>query len=422
MEVKTKRRKERGKVMNIRMDELIQSIAVALDMVEAELLGASTNHGKRIAVLCSRMGRGLGLDEEAIKAVTACALLHDNALTEYILYKNENFEKDMNFKLHCEYGQRNIEEIPFQSDISGFILYHHEQADGGGPFGKKEGEFPLGAQLIAIADMIDIGHHLQRVPLDNLSLIQKEIAAQSGKRFTKTAADAMLSVLDADTLLSLRDENIQKTTARLLPEWHVGIEDEALLYLARLAAGIIDYKSPFTRKHTVQIAGRAWLMSGYYEFDPVKRAKIYLAASLHDIGKLATPNEILDKPGKLTDDEFNVIKAHVRWTYDILSGITGFEEICRWASGHHEKFDGTGYCFGKTADELDFVDRLLACTDIYQAVCEERPYHPARSHENTMPILWNMAQKGYIDEEIVKDFDKVMAEYSNKDVPSPIFL
>jgi HD-GYP domain-containing protein (c-di-GMP phosphodiesterase class II) len=367
------------------------------------------------------MGRKLGMDEEAIKTVTTCALFHDNALTEYILYEQENDEQNACFKLHCEYGQRNIETLPFKSDVKGLILYHHEQADGGGPFGKREGEFPLGAELIAIADMIDVEHHLQRVSFEKIPALQNEIAVQSGKRFTKTAADAMLAVLTPETLSSLRDENIGETVARSIPAWQVDVEDKALMRLAELVARIVDYKSVFTRKHTVQIANRAWLMGGYYGFDSILRAKVYLAASLHDIGKLATPNEILDKPDKLTNDEFNVIKAHVQGTHDFLSGITGFEDICQWASNHHERFDGTGYCFGKKAEELDFVARLLACTDIYQAVSEERPYHPRRSHEETMPILWDLAEKGFIDGAIVKDFDIVMAEYSNRDVPPPVY-
>jgi HD-GYP domain-containing protein (c-di-GMP phosphodiesterase class II) len=406
--------------MNIRMDELIQSLAVALEIIECELLGASTHHGKRIAVLCSLMGRELGMSEEEIETIASCALFHDNALTEFILYHRENGnEREVHFRLHCEYGQRNIERLPFKYDVKDIVLYHHEQADGGGPFGKREGEFPIGAQLIAIADMIDVDHHLQRVPLEGLSSIQKEICAQSGKRYTKTAADVMLAILNKDTLLSLHDENINETTAKMLPVWQVEVEDEALMCLADLAAKIIDHKSVFTRKHSVQIANKVWLMGGYYGFDPVLRTKAYLAAAVHDLGKLATPTNILEKPGKLTDSEFNIIKAHVNGTHDLLHRITGYEEICNWATNHHEKFDGTGYCFGKKAEELDFVSRLLACTDIYQAVSEERPYHPKRSHSETMPILWDMSQKGLIDGKIVKDFDTVMAEYSNSDVPPP---
>ena len=403
------------------MDELIQSISNALDIVENRLLGASNNHGKRIAVLCSLMGNKIGLDNEEIKALITCALFHDNALTEYIqseLKKNDTQRK--NYKLHCEYGQRNIEKLPFKTDISGFILYHHERADGSGLFGKREGEFPIGAELIAIADFIDVKHHLQHLPEENIPLLQKEIETQKGKRYTKTTADVMLSILNKETIISINDENINKTASQLLPLWETEVNDETIFRLSDLTAKIIDYASVFTRKHSVQIANKAWLMGSYYNFDPIMQAKTYLAAAMHDLGKLYTPTEILEKPGKLEDNEFKIIKDHVRGTYDLLSVITGFEDICRWASSHHEKLDGTGYCFGKKAEELDFISRLLACTDIYQAVCEERPYHPARNHADTMLVLNNMSQKGFIDSSIVKDYDAVMAEYSLKDVPAPI--
>jgi len=402
------------------MDQLVQSVATGLEIVECELLGASSYHGKRIAVLCALMGKETGMSEDEIKAVTTCALFHDNALTEYIQYMHKNKDREKNFMLHCEYGQRNVEMLPFDSDVSGLILYHHEHADGSGLYGKKEGEFPLGAQLIAIADMVDVRYHLQRVDTDKLPKIRDEIASFTGRYYTKPAAEALLAVLDAEALMSLHDENILQTTTKLLPEWQIDTDDDALMRIAGLIAKIIDLKSPFTKRHTIQIANRAWLMGGYYNFDKEKRTKVYLAASLHDLGKLGIPNAILDKPAKLTEEEFGIIKSHVRGTYDMLCDISGFEEICRWASTHHEKLDGTGYCFGKKSEELDFVDRVLACTDIYQAVCEERPYHPERSHEETMPILWSMADKGFIDREIVKDFDIAMAEYSHKYVPDPL--
>ena len=407
--------------MKVQMNELIQSIATALDIVENEVLGASTYHGKRISILSSLMGKELGLSDSEIKAITTGALFHDNALTEYVQYMFENNEPEMNLKLHCEYGQRNIEKIPLDFDVSGLVLYHHEEADGKGPFGLGDGDIPLGATLIAIADTIDVENHLQRLPIKDLPGIQKVAKEDSGKRFTKTAVEAFLAVLNKDVLESLRDENIVETANKVLPAWQSEVKSDALMNIAGLTAGIIDFKSPFTRKHSVQIANRAWMMGGYYGFDPEKRAKVYLAASLHDLGKLATPNAILDKPDKLTDEEFGVIKAHVKGTYDMLCGINGFDEICHWASNHHEKLDGTGYHFGVKGEELDFVDRLLAITDIYQAVSEERPYHARRSHEETMPILWGMAEKGFIDKDIVNDFDTVMAIYSNLDVPPPEF-
>ena len=393
--------------MKIRMDELIKAITTALDMVESELLGCSAKHGKRIASLCTAMGRYVGMNDDALSALTTCALFHDNALTEYVLSELPGDEQDMNLLLHCRYGQRNIGTLPLKSDSDGFILYHHERADGKGPFNKKEGEFPLGAEFIAIADMVDVDNHLQRISLDSLPVLRKKIAAQAGTRFTRRAAEAMLHVLNSDMLSSLREDRIEETVAKAIPVWVVNIEDT--ISLAVLAARIINYKSIYTMDHSTKIADITWIMSGYYQFDHKLRAQIYLASALHDIGKLKTPTDILEKPGRLNENEFALIKDHANCTYELLKNIVGFESVCKWASNHHEKLDGSGYPFEKKENELDFVSRLLACADIYEAVSAKRPYHSRRNHKETMTILYDMAQKGLIDERIVKDLDTVMA-------------
>jgi HD-GYP domain-containing protein (c-di-GMP phosphodiesterase class II) len=399
------------------MDQLVRAIAVALDIVEGELLGASTNHGKRIAVLSAAMGRHFGMNNKALSALTTCALFHDSALTEYII--SEQREHDPAMKTHCEYGQRNAEALLFNTDIDGFVLYHHERPDGGGPFGMKEGEIPLEAAIIAIADMLDVANPLQRINPDDLHDLRMQIISGTGTQFAKKAAEALLAVLDEDTLRSLEDQRINETAEKAIPVWSVHVEDKAVFHIAALAARIIDYKSVFTRRHSVQIANRAWRMCLHYGYDKPLSAEVYLAAALHDIGKLQTPLHILEKPGKLTGEEFKVIMEHVYHTWAILKDTRGLEEICRIASGHHEKLDGSGYPFGKKADDLDFNTRLMACIDIYQAVSEERPYHERRSHEDTMPILYGMAEKGFIDKNIVMDIDTVMAPFSNQDVPPP---
>jgi HD-GYP domain-containing protein (c-di-GMP phosphodiesterase class II) len=402
------------------MDKLIRAIATALDIVEGELLGASTHHGKRIATLCAAMGQYLGMDNDMILAITVCALLHDNALTEYIFSERQRNQQDPTMKLHCELGQRNVDTLQVGVDVSGFVLYHHENVDGSGPYGKKAGEFPLGAELIRIADSIDVANHLQKLPLDRLPVVRSFVEGKIGKYYSPHAADAFLNVLDEEMLFSLADERIAETANRCIPTWTVDMEDTLILNLAGFITRIIDYKSVFTCRHSTQIANKAWLMGGYYGYGAALRAELYLAAALHDIGKLSTPVAILEKPGKLTDEEFRVIKDHVHKTYELLKEIEGFEQIRDWASNHHEKLDGSGYSFGKKADALDFNSRLMACIDIYQAVGEERPYHPARDHVDTMKVLYDMAVRGFVDAGIVKDMDKVLAEYSGKDIPSPI--
>jgi len=406
-------------MVTVRMDSLIKTIAVALDIVEGSLLGASTNHGKRIAVLCAKMGKVLGKNTEEITALAVCALLHDSALTEYILSERRDGNQDPAMKKHCEIGQRNVEALHFKTNVKDFVLYHHEHADGTGPFGIREGEGPLEAELITIADSIDVAYHLQRLEPEGLPAIRNIIVNETGKHFSKKAAQTMLEILDWPTALSLKDNVIKQTAADFLSPWTVDIQTETVFGLAGFIASIIDYKSVFTMKHSTQIANKAWFMGKYYNYDLEKLSALYLAASLHDLGKLAVPSEILEKPGKLTDEEFKVIKQHIHLTWELLNDVEGFETICKWATNHHEKLDGSGYPFGKKASELDFNSRLLVCLDLYQAISEERPYHSGRNHADTMKILFEMADMGKIDKDIVKDLDAALAPYDCKDMPPP---
>jgi len=406
-------------MLKVRMDSLIKSISAALDIVEGELLGASTNHGKRIAVLCAKMGKLLGKDTEEITALAVCAMLHDSALTEYILSERMGDEHDMSMKKHSEIGQKNVDALCFRTNVKDFVLYHHEHADGTGPFGIREGEGPLEAELIAIADTIDVTHHLQKVEPDELPAIREEVVNETGKKYSKKAAQTFLEIFDLPTLASLKDDVIKQTADESLSPWIVDVQTDTIYGLAGFVARIIDYKSVFTRRHSTQIANKAWFMGKHYKYEPQDLAELYLAASLHDLGKLAIPSSILEKPGKLTDDEFNVIKKHVYLTWELLKEVEGFETICRWASDHHEKLDGYGYSFGKKAVELDFNSRLLTCLDIYQAISEERPYHPGRSHKDTIKILYEMADSEKIDPAIVKELDDVLAPFDGKDIPPP---
>jgi HD-GYP domain-containing protein (c-di-GMP phosphodiesterase class II) len=398
------------------MDLLIRGIAIALDAVEEELLGATTNHGKRIAALSSVMGKKYGMGENERLVLSSCALLHDNALTEYI--RGERGDSDL--KLHCLYGERNAAMLGMQPGSDGLILYHHERADGMGPFRKKSGQIPAGAEIIAIADTIDVMFKLQRVNSGRLGEIREYVEKNSGRRFSERAAGVFLETLDENMLTALRDENIIDTAENFLPRWNVSTSDSLIMGIADLSIRIIDYKSKFTRKHTSQIACRAWAMAEHYGFDETTRSEFYLAAALHDIGKLMIPVSILEKPGALNDDEFQIIKSHAYKTWEILKDIDGLERICLWASNHHEKLTGEGYPFGKKADALDFPSRLISCLDIYQAVSEERPYHAGRGHSETIAMMKKMSDGGFIDGRIVNDIDGVMARYEGSDLPHPV--
>jgi len=404
--------------MLIRYDKLVDAIGTTLDIVESQLLGVATNHGKRLALLCTLMCQALDLSTESGETIVRCAFFHDNALTEYIASLKATPDQEEHFLNHCIMGQQNVELLPFQTDPTGLVLYHHERADGKGLFGLKEGEIPLGAALIAAADHLDATYDLLAEDVE-IEKVKGFILSQRGNQYTTTAADALLKIMSPALLLQLRHENIQSALQKHIPILYLNLTEKEMFQLSKLCARIIDFHSQFTRNHSLQIANKAWVMGLYYGYDSKKCAKLYLAAAFHDIGKLAIPNKILDKPGALTEEEFTIIKSHVAHSYRILDGIEGLEEIRDWVGNHHEKLDGGGYFRGKEEKELDFISRLLAVTDIYQAITEERPYHVARSHTEAMPILQDMAAKGQIDKNIVADFSKVMADYDSGLVPEP---
>ena len=143
---------------------LAGACSYALDCIEAELVNIKNKHGKRVAYISVCMAEYLAIQGDALQDLAMCALLHDNALTQYIseeLKKDSviNGKKDLSEKktnLHCIYGEKNITKIPFKTDVSNVILYHHEHADGTGPFQKKWNEIPLFARIIHLADTIDI--------------------------------------------------------------------------------------------------------------------------------------------------------------------------------------------------------------------------------------------------------------------------
>ena len=127
-----------------------------------------------------------------------------------------------------------------------------------------------------------------------------------------------------------------------------------------------------------------------------------VAGHLHDLGKLAIPREILEKPGKLTPEEYNLIKSHTYFSYRLLQNIPGLETINKWASLHHEHLDGSGYPFKLSADNLTLGSRIMAVADVFTAIAEDRPYRAGMAEDDILRILTNLAVKNHLDGDMVR--------------------
>ena len=396
---------------------LLGACSYALDCVEAELTHVATKHGKRVAYMSLCTAQKMGITGDALQDLAACSLLHDNALTQYI---HEEFHNDLTknnienitskqLGIHCIYGEENLKMYPFLTDVKNVILYHHENADGSGPFGKKWKEIPLFARIIHLCDILDA---FCRTPVFDDAVWQRAkdyLLKNKGTKFDNACVDAFLEVFVQEHFLSLGDADLEERLWNIVPRKKRDLSGEMCKNFANLFAKIIDYKSEFTSRHSLGVAENAARLSTYLGDDEETVLKMYLAGALHDIGKVAIGNDILEKPGRLTDEEFSKMKNHAGYTYLILSQAEGMEDIRDWAALHHEKLDGTGYPFGKTADELNRQERIMACIDIYQALTESRPYKSGMTHEAACAILESMVQKGWIDGGITEQIRKCFA-------------
>ena len=412
--------------MKLDLTDMLYALSFALDKVETELLGLDTGHGKRVAYLALLMGKKAGYQEEELRDFVGCCLLHDNALTEFINEElsHSQMSKSISVDLadivkqkgskmnhdHSVIGEQNIRLIPFRTDVENIILYHHENADGSGVLGMTASDTSLKSQILRLADIIDTTRRLGTMTSAEFEDVCRWIESREGILFSKEAVDLFLKSIDYDKIVRMREESVLSCLREELHEEILDYSDEEIRNIAGLFAKIVDYKSEFTQNHSAGVAQKAGMMARYYGFDDEKAIRFYFAGAMHDIGKLAVVNDILEKPGKLTENEFAEMKNHAAATYYILSQIKGISDIVNWAANHHEKLNGKGYPQGLTAEEISFEERLMACIDIYQALTEKRPYKDGMSHEQSISIMMDMANKGELDEKIVHDMNVAMAQ------------
>jgi HD-GYP domain-containing protein (c-di-GMP phosphodiesterase class II) len=138
--------------------------------------------------------------------------------------------------------------------------------------------------------------------------------------------------------------------------------------------------------------------------------ELELAGRMHDIGKITIPDHILKKPGKLTEDEWQVMKSHTTNGYQILRSADKYSRLADYALTHHERWDGKGYPKGLKQEEIPFFSRIIGICDAYEAMTSDRPYRKAMSKEYAINELKNCSGSQF-DPHLVKIFiDEVLVE------------
>jgi len=193
----------------------------------------------------------------------------------------------------------------------------------------------------------------------------------------------------------LADE-VRKATAEI-----VARERETVLRLSKAA----EYRDPETGAHILRMAHYSKLIAAGLGM-PVEQQELLLeAAPMHDIGKVGIMDNILLKPGKLTPEEFEIMKQHANFGYELLKGSSSrvLQAGAEIAKGHHEKFDGSGYPDGISGTDIPIFSRIVAVADVFDALTSERPYKKAWTLEAAVDFLVNGSGK-HFDPTCVKAF------------------
>ena len=188
----------------------------------------------------------------------------------------------------------------------------------------------------------------------------------------------------------------------------VELHDLFIGALMSLAAAI-EAKSPWTKGHSERVTEYAVKIGKEMGFSEDDLEKLKIAGLLHDIGKIGTYDGVLDKPGKLTDEEYEMLKRHPVKGADVLSPISQLRDIIPWIKGHHERYDGKGYPDGLKGEEIPLQARILSVADTFDSMTAERPYRRTPGKELAIEELKKCSGTQF-DPKVVKAFLKVLEE------------
>ena len=288
------------------------------------------------------------------------------------------------FEIRCARSAAIARALGMSEATADAVHAMDEHWDGGGhPQGLRGERIPIAARIIGLAQVVEI---FWGVAGPDRAL---EMASQRrGRWFDPQVVDCLLGIASPTLWAGLDSNDLNASVAAAEPaERAIEATDERLDQIATAFAWVIDAKSSFTFEHSDRVATIAARIGARLGFSATALTRLRRAALLHDIGKLAVPNAILDKRGPLTADEWISVKQHPFHTLTILQRVPIFAELADDAANHHERLDGRGYFRGLAGDQLTMAARVLAVADVADALMSERPYRPAMPTGQVMDIV-----------------------------------
>jgi HD-GYP domain-containing protein (c-di-GMP phosphodiesterase class II) len=287
----------------------------------------------------------------------------------------------MLMQARCDRGAEIARLLGLSDRTAEAIRALDEHWDGRGqPRGLRGEAIPLAARILCLAQTVEVFH-----AIGGLADALRVARSRRGTWFDPALVDALHATARDPRFWS--ELPLADVTA-WEPRGHVLSVDETRLDgIAEAFAGVIDAKSPWTYRHSDRTCVIAMSLAAMLGASDPAVAEIRRAALLHDVGKLAISNRILDKPGGLTEAEFARVRQHPAITAQVLGRVPGFDRLVPLASAHHERLDGRGYPDGLAGDQLTTPMRVLAVADVYEALTAERPYRAAMTSAQALAVM-----------------------------------
>lgn len=391
------------------LSQTIFALSEALDLVGID----DINHGKRVAYIALEISRVLNYKHIDLLRLFHASLLHDCGVSSSKIHTKLVLEFDwVRAKEHCISGYNLLNQLDLFKNLAPLVLFHHTHWETLKKLSYSQSILEM-SNLIFLADRIDISignycaQNAEHHKLLSKDFVENKIKTYSDDFFKKEFVEAFFEVSEKESFwFNLEDNSLRNNLISFMKEQHCEEEEkldlEHFKQTARLFSCFVDAKSNFTSDHSIGVSTLAKFICKKMGIPEKLTSKIEIAALLHDLGKLKIPDQILEKTGSLTSEEFNIIKYHPFETNKILSNINGIEDITLWASQHHEKLNGKGYPYHYSSSEIPIPSRIIAVADIFQALAQKRPYRDQLKAEKILEILKAKATLNEIDKDVVR--------------------
>lgn len=389
-------------MFQINLHEAVHSLSDALDLVGVDHI----HHGKRVAFMAAECAKLLGWSGGQLDDLFQASILHDSGVSKTAVHaKLAQLQWELEAE-HCELGADLLGSCALLRHLAPIVRHHHTHW-----VDLKTLDLPervqLSANCIYLVDRVDV-LTLQYTQTNTDILLGKDAIRQTiwdhrGDWFAPVLVDAFMAASSTEAFwFMLENNHVSGYASTWLANTHKRpMAFEELSSLMRIFSSIVDAKSAFTREHSEGVASLARCLGEILQLNEVSCDQLELAGLLHDIGKLRVPDELLEKPGPLTEVERRTMSRHSFDTNNILSTIKGMEEVTLWASQHHERLNGSGYPYHIHADHISLEARIVAVADVFQALAQRRPYREAMTPQGILTILQAQAQEELLDADVV---------------------